>query len=75
MPNDHRGTSEPSDGLHGIDCFTEQRYGEYSPTDYSISLRAKSASCGGGSEVLIIFRDDVTIKVGGVKSHFQSAEA
>ena len=33
---------------------TEKRFGEYQEDDLAVSLRAKSATCGGGSEVLVI---------------------
>ena len=33
---------------------TEKRYGEYYVDDLAITLRAESATCGGGSEVLVI---------------------
>lgn len=33
---------------------TEKRFGEYHEDDLAVSLRAKSATCGGGSEVLVI---------------------
>lgn len=33
---------------------TEKRFGEYHEDDKSITLRSRSATCGGGSEVLVI---------------------
>lgn len=33
---------------------TEKRFGEYHEDDKSITLRSASATCGGGSEVLVI---------------------
>lgn len=33
---------------------TETRFGEYQEDDRSVTLRSKSATCGGGSEVLVI---------------------
>lgn len=70
MPNDNWKPSGPGDGLHRVSCFTENHYGDYRPTEQSNNIRANGASIGGGSEVLvveepIIFRDDVTIKIGG----------
>lgn len=69
MPDDNRESPRPSDGLHRS-CFTEVRFFKWKPDEVSVSLRNKSGSYGGGSEVLIVqepivFRDDVTIKVGG----------
>lgn len=34
--------------------FKEDRYGEYRECQQANSIRAKSATCGGGSEVLIV---------------------
>lgn len=34
--------------------FTEKRYGEYHEDDKGITLRSKSATCGGWSEVLVV---------------------
>ena len=34
--------------------FTENKYGDYRLTERSNSLRAKGATCGGGSEVLVV---------------------
>ena len=36
------------------ETVTEKRFGEYHIDDLAVSLRAKSATCGGGSEVLVI---------------------
>ena len=33
---------------------TEKRFGEYHEDDKSVTLRSRSATCGGGSEVLVI---------------------
>lgn len=54
MPNDHRRTSEPSDGLHGNRCYTEVRFFKWQPDEVSVSLRNSGASYGGGSEVLVL---------------------
>lgn len=49
--------------------YTEKRFFKWVEDEVSVSLRASSASYGGGSEVLvvepIVFRDDITIKVDG----------
>lgn len=68
MPNDHRRSPEPDNGLYRT-CYSEVRFFKWVEDDKSVSLRAQSGSYGGGSEVLIIepisFRDDITIKVDG----------
>lgn len=33
---------------------TEKRFGEYHKDDKSVSLRNRSGTCGGGSEVLVV---------------------
>ena len=75
MPDYHRRTSEPGDGLYGP-CFVENNYGDYRTSSQSNSIRANGASIGGGgSEVLVLepicFRDDITIKIseGGLRSN------
>ena len=35
-------------------CYTEKRFFEWREDDISVSLRARSASYGGGSEVLVV---------------------
>ena len=35
--------------------MTEMHYGDYKKDDVSITLRSNSGTCGGGSEVLIIY--------------------
>ena len=49
--------------------YAEKRFFKWELDDVSVSLRAKSGSYGGGSEVLvvepIVFRDDITIKIDG----------
>lgn len=35
-------------------CFSEVRFFKWQDSDKSVSLRAKSASYGGGSEVLVV---------------------
>lgn len=34
--------------------FTEKRFGEWDEDEISITIRNRSGSCGGGSEVLVI---------------------
>lgn len=34
--------------------YTENRYGDYRETDAGNTIRSNGASCGGGSEVLVI---------------------
>ena len=46
MPNDHRRTPEPSDGLHRP-CFAENHYGDYRQSEQCNSIRANGASIGG----------------------------
>ena len=53
MPNDHRRTPEPSDGLHRP-CFAENHCGDYRQSEQCNSIRANGASIGGGSEVLVL---------------------
>ena len=49
--------------------YTEKRFFKWVEDEVSVSLRASSASYGGGSEVLvdepIVYLDDITIKVDG----------
>lgn len=56
MPHDNRRSPEPNNGLHGagVLCFAEKRFFKWQPDEVSVSLRAKSASYGGGSEVLVV---------------------
>lgn len=57
-------------------CYTEVRFFKWKEAEVSVSIRNRSGSYGGGSEVLVIedepivFRDDITIKIdgGGVAS-------
>ena len=35
-------------------CFNQLKYGEYEQSEQSVTLRANSGDCGGGSEVLIL---------------------
>ncbi len=35
-------------------AMTEKRFGEYHEDDKAVSLRNRSGTCGGGSEVLIV---------------------
>lgn len=51
MPNDHRRTPKPSDGLHRP-CFAENHYGDYRPSEQCNSIRANGASIGGGVRCL-----------------------
>ena len=37
-----------------IKTVTEVRFGKYREDDKSVTLRSKSGTCGGGSEVLVI---------------------
>ena len=39
-------------------AFSEKRFFEWHEDTLSVSLRAKSGSYGGGSEVLIVFEDE-----------------
>ena len=52
MPDDNRRPPRQDNRLHGDsvmqECFTEKRYGQYDEDEVSISLRACSASIGGG---------------------------
>ena len=34
---------------------TEKRFGEYHKDDKAVSLRNRSGTCGGGSEVMVIY--------------------
>lgn len=48
--------------------YTQIKYGEYEETEQSVTLRANSGDCGGGSEVLVVEtlvfdRSQVTSKV------------
>ena len=56
MPHDNRGTSEQNNGLYGhsVLCFAEKRFFKWELDDVSVSLRNRSGSYGGGSEVLVI---------------------
>ena len=51
---DRKGNDSIGFARSDADTFSEVRYGEYKRTETSISLRHKSASCGGGSEVIIV---------------------
>lgn len=42
---------------------TEKRFGEYHEDDVSVTIRAKSGTYGGGSEVLVICCGDQPIKL------------
>lgn len=58
-------------------CYTEVRFFKWKQDEVSVSLRNRSGSYGGGSEVLIVqdpivFRDDITIKIDGGAWHSQS---
>ena len=53
MSNDHGRSPEPGDGLHRS-CYTEVRFFKWKRDEVSVSLRAASASYGGGSEVLVL---------------------
>ena len=56
MSDNNGRPSEPSDGLHGVSCYAEVRFFKWQEADTSVSLRNKSGSYGGGSEVLVIER-------------------
>ena len=43
--------------------LTEKRFGEYHEDDVSVTIRAKSGTYGGGSEVLVICCGDQPIKL------------
>lgn len=45
------------------ETYTENHYGDYRETEQSNSLRANGATCGGGSEVLILQRRFSTVIV------------
>lgn len=49
MPNDNWKPSGPGDGLHR-DCYTENHYGDYRPTEQSNNIRANGASIGGAAK-------------------------
>lgn len=53
MSYDNGRSSESGDGLHRH-CFAEVRFFKWQQDEVSVSLRAKSGSYGGGSEVLVV---------------------
>lgn len=40
--------------MSNVTTVTEKRFGEYHEDDVSVTIRAKSGTYGGGSEVLVI---------------------
>ena len=72
MSDNHGRSPKQSDGLHGdsgAKCYAEVRFFKWQEADTSVSLRSRSGSYGGGSEVFvvepIIFADHVTMKIDG----------
>lgn len=63
MSDNYGRPSEPSDGLHSVSCYAEVRFFKWQEADTSVSLRSRSASYGGGSEVLIIQRRMSDVRV------------
>ena len=45
--------------------YNQTAFGEYVEDDAAVTLRNSGGDCGGGSEVLIVLKDDATPKIGG----------
>lgn len=58
-----------------MQCFTEVRFFKWKSDDKSVSLRAKSASYGGGSEVLILQKTTGTLSPGSHAGSYNGQDA